>query len=371
MSKFQKNILFSVVALVIFAVIALVYNSPVISGNKSISQPDIVNYKGSAQEMVQHSQATGDETYWSNAMFSGMPTYQTGAQYPNHWIKKLDETLRFLPRPADYLFLMFAGFFLLGMVLFRNWKYAFLGACLFAMGSYFFQLFEAGHNSKAHAIAYFAPLTAGIILLYRKKYILGFILTTLFMALQLVANHPQMTFYLGLALLIYVIIQAVESVKSGEIKSFMISSVLALFAVILGLGMNATSALATFEYGQSSTRGKNDITLMEGQNQEGLNKDYITNWSYGKLETLNLFIPNFMGGGSIAPEGSKENLKAALGKAPSREEYEYFSQAIDYIPTYWGNQPFTSGPAYQGAIVILLFILGLFLVKGKMIPHQT
>ena len=366
MSKFQKNILFSVVALVIFAVIALVYNSPVISGNKSISQPDIVNYKGSAQEMVQHSQATGDETYWSNAMFGGMPTYQTGAKYPNHWIKKLDETLRFLPRPADYLFLMFAGFFLLGMVLFRNWKYAFLGACLFAMGTYFFQLFEAGHNSKAHAIAYFAPLTAGIILLYRKKYILGFILTTLFMALQLVANHPQMTFYLGLALLIYVIIQAVESVKSGEIKSFMMSSVLALFAVILGLGMNATSALATFEYGQSSTRGKNDITLMEGQNQEGLNKDYITNWSYGKLETLNLFIPNFMGGGSIAPEGSKENLKAALGKAPSREEYEYFSQAIDYIPTYWGNQPFTSGPAYQGAIVILLFILGLFLVKGKM-----
>lgn len=366
MSRFQQNILFSVVALVLFAAIAMVYNSPVISGKQAISQPDIVNYKGSAQEMVQHRQATGEETYWSNAMFGGMPTYQTGAQYPNHWIKKLDESLRFLPRPADYVFLLFSGFFLLGMVLFRNWKYAILGAFLFAMGTYFFQLFEAGHNSKVHAIAYFAPLTAGVILLYRKKYVLGFILTALFMALELVANHPQMTYYLGLGLLVYVIVQAVESVKKGEIKSFVVSSVLALFAVVLGLGMNATSALATYEYGQSSTRGANDISLIEGQNQKGLNKDYITNWSYGKLETLNLFIPNFMGGGSIAPEGSKENLKAALSKAQSREEYEYFTQAIDYIPTYWGNQPFTSGPAYQGAVVILLFILGLFLVKGKM-----
>lgn len=366
MSKFQQNILFSVVALVLFAAIAMVYNSPVISGKQAISQPDIVNYKGSAQEMVQHRQATGEETYWSNAMFGGMPTYQTGAQYPNHWIKKLDESLRFLPRPADYVFLLFSGFFLLGMILFRNWKYAILGAFLFAMGTYFFQLFEAGHNSKVHAIAYFAPLTAGVILLYRKKYVLGFILTALFMALELVANHPQMTYYLGLGLLVYVIVQAVESVKKGEIKSFVVSSVLALFAVVLGLGMNATSALATYEYGQSSIRGSNDISLIEGQNQKGLDKDYITNWSYGKLETLNLFIPNFMGGGSIAPEGSKETLKAALGKAQSREEYEYFAQAINYIPTYWGNQPFTSGPAYQGAIVILLFILGLFLVKGKM-----
>lgn len=316
--------------------------------------------------MQQFRQETGKQTYWSDAMFGGMPTYQTGAQYEHHWVKKLDETLRFLPRPADYMFLMFAGFFLLGMVLFRNWKFAFLGATLFAMGTYFFQLYEAGHNSKAHAIAYFAPLTAGVILLYRRNYIWGFILTALFMALQLVANHPQMTYYLGLALIIYVIIQAVDSFKKKEIKSFIISSALALFAVFLGLGMNASGALATLEYGESSTRGKNDVTLIEGQNHEGLNKDYITNWSYGTLETLNLFIPNFMGGGSVVPPEYKENTRASLTQAQSQEEYEYFAQAVDYIPTYWGTQPFTSGPAYQGAVVILLFILGLFLVKGKM-----
>lgn len=222
MNAFNKNIIFSLVALVLFALIAVAYNTPVLSGNKALSQPDIVNYKGSAQEMVQYQQATGEETYWSDAMFGGMPTYQTGAKYPNHWVKKVDEVFRFLPRPADYIFLMFAGFFVLGMVLFKDWKYAILGACLFAMGTYFFQLYEAGHNSKAHAIAYFAPLTAGIILLYRKKYVIGFILTALFMALELVANHPQMTFYLGLALIIYVIIEAVDKIKKGEVKSFVI-----------------------------------------------------------------------------------------------------------------------------------------------------
>lgn len=365
MSKFQKNILFSVMALVIFAIIALVYHSPVISGNQSISQPDIVNYKGSAQEMQQFREKTGNETYWSDAMFGGMPTYQTGAQYPNHWIKKIDETIRFLPRPADYMFIMFAGFFVLGIVLFRNWKYAFLGACLFAMGTYFFQLYEAGHNSKVHAIAYFAPLTAGVLLLYRKKYILGFLMTAFFMALELVANHPQMTYYLGLGLLIYVIIEGIESFKKGEVKSFVISSALALFAVILGLGMNATGAITSYEYGEASTRGKNDISLIEGKNQNGLDKDYITHWSYGKLETLNLFIPNFMGGGSAEPDTYKENLKESLTKAQSQEEYQYFSRAINYISTYWGDQPFTSGPAYQGAVVILLFFLGMFFVKGK------
>ncbi|MDO5655997.1 MAG: YfhO family protein [Flavobacteriaceae bacterium] len=366
MNTFTRSSLFILAALMVFAAIALLYNSPVISGQKAVSQPDIINYKGSAQEMYDYRQQTGEETYWSNAMFGGMPTYQTGAKYSGHWIKKLDETLRFLPRPADYMFLMFSGFFMLGLVLFRNWKYAFLGACLFAMCSYFFQLYEAGHNSKVHAIAYFAPLTAGVILIYRKKYILGFILTALFMALQLVANHPQMTYYLGLALVIYVVLQAIESVKTKQTKSFVISSAVALFAVILGLGMNASSALATYQYGQSSTRGNNDISLFQNQNQTGLNKDYITHWSYGKLETLNLFIPNFMGGSSVSPPEYKQHTQASLSRAQSPEEYEYFAGIVDYLPTYWGQQPFTGGPAYQGAVVILLFILGMFLVKGKM-----
>src|SRR5690606_3605613 len=146
---------------------------------------------------------------------------------------------------------------------------------------------------------------------------------------------------------------------------FIISSALAFFAVLLGMGMNATATLTSYEYAEVSTRGKNDISLIEGQNTTGLDKDYITNWSYGKLETLNLLIPNYMGGGSAEPDTYKENLKASLSRAQSQEEYQYFSQAINYISTYWGDQPFTSGPAYQGAVVILLFLLGLFFVKGR------
>lgn len=366
MKNINKNLLFGGIALIIFVLIALIYNSPVIGGNDALSQPDIINYKGSSQEMQEFRSATGEETYWSNAMFGGMPTYQTGAQYSHHFIKKIDEVLRFLPRPADYMFLMFAGFFFLGMVLFKNWKYAFLGACLFAMGTYFFQLYEAGHNSKVHAIAYFAPLTAGVILLYRKKYILGFLVTSFFMGLELVANHPQMTYYLGLALGIYVLIELIEKIKAKDLKSFIISSALALFAVLLGIGMNATSILSTYEYGQYSTRGKNDVTIFEGSNHNGLDKDYITQWSYGKLETLNLFIPNLMGGGSIAEPDTKLNLQKSIEQnAQSQEEYQYYMQVVNMIPTYWGAQPFTSGPAYQGAVVILLFILGFFFVKGK------
>lgn len=365
MKNLNKQFLFSFCALVIFALIALAYNSPILSG-KAISQPDIVNFRGSAQEMIEFQDKTNEPVYWSDAMFGGMPTYQTGASYTHNWIKKADEVLRFLPRPADYVFLYFLGFYFLGIVVFRNWKYAFLGALLFGMGTYFFIILEAGHNSKAHAIAYFAPLAASIILLYRKKYILGFLLTTFFMALQLVTNHPQMTYYFGFAMILFVIFEAIEKIKQKEILAFIKSSALALFAIILALGMNSESLLATYEYGQESIRGKNDVTLLENKNPDGLDKDYITNWSYGKLETLNLFIPNFMGGGSVGTDDYKTNLKSAIEKnVQSQEEYQYYIQAVNYLPTYWGTQPFTSGPAYQGAVVVFLFLLGLFFVRGK------
>ena len=156
----NKNLIFSVVSLVLFAILALVYNSAVLSGN-SIIQPDIVNYRGSAEEMKTFEKQTGENIYWSNAMFGGMPTYQTGAKYDYDFIKTVDHFFRFLPRPADYVFLLFAGFFILGMVLFKKWKYALAGSIFFAMGAYFFIIIGAGHNAKVHAIAYFAPLVAG------------------------------------------------------------------------------------------------------------------------------------------------------------------------------------------------------------------
>ncbi|MBA5629799.1 YfhO family protein [Moheibacter lacus] len=366
----NKNLIFSAFAIVVFAILAMVYSSPVLSDN-SIIQPDIVNYKGSAQEMQNFKDQTGENTYWSNAMFGGMPTYQTGAQYDFDLIKAIDHFIRFLPRPADYIFLLFAGFFILGMVLFKNWKYAFAGSVFFAVGAYFFIIIGAGHNAKVHAIAYFAPLVAGIILLYQRKFILGFLLTALFMGLELSANHPQMTYYLFLVMLVYFIFELIQAFKTKEIKSFAISTGLLIGACMIGVGLNSTRLLTTYEYSQETIRGKSEMTLLNDKN-DGLDHGYITNWSYGKLETFNLFIPNFMGGGSQPKEENLKNYVAEIQKQQYVVDLndEFNSQMFQYIATspvstYWGDQPGTSGPAYQGAVVVFLFLLGLFLVRNN------
>lgn len=366
----NKNLIFSAIAVVFFAILALVYNSPVLSDN-SIIQHDIVSYRGSAEEMKTFEKSTGENIYWSNAMFGGMPTYQTGAQYDNDFIKTVDKAFRFLPRPADYIFLLFSGFFILGMVLFKNWKYALAGSIFFAMGTYFFIIIGAGHNAKVHSIAYFAPLVAGIILLYQRKYLVGFILTTLFMGLELAANHPQMTFYLFLVMLVYFFVELYQAFKSKEFKPFAIATGLLVVASLLGAGMNATRLMTTFEYSQETIRGKSDMTLLQDKTS-GLDLDYITHWSYGKLETMNLFIPDFMGGGS---QPNQENLTNYIAEI-QKQQYvldtnnEFNAQAFEYlattpVSTYWGEQPGTSGPAYQGAVVVFLFLLGCFLVRNK------
>lgn len=371
----NKNLIFSAISLIAFAVLALVYCSPIFSDN-AIIQPDIVNYKGSAEEMLQYKEQTGENTYWSNAMFGGMPTYQTGAKYDNDFIKSIDHTLRFLPRPADYIFLLFSGFFILGMILFRNWKYALAGSVFFALGAYFYIIIGAGHNAKVHAIAYFAPLVGGIILLYQRKFILGFILTALFMGLELSTNHPQMTYYLFLVMLVYFIIELVQAIKKKEVKPFVISTGLLAVACLIGVGLNTTRLLTTYEYSQETIRGKSNLTILT-EKQNGLDHDYITNWSYGKLETFNLFIPNFMGGASQPKEENLKNYVTELQK----QQYildlkdEFNAQAFDYlasspVSTYWGEQPGTSGPAYQGAVVVFLFILGLFLVRNKWAKYK-
>lgn len=366
----NKNLIFSAIAIALFAILALVYCSPVLSGN-SILQPDIVNYKGSAEEMKTFEEMTGERIYWSNAMFGGMPTYQTGARYDNDFIKAVDHFFRFLPRPADYIFLLFAGFFILGIVLFKNWKYALAGSIFFAMGAYYYIIIAAGHNAKVHSIAYFAPLVAGIILLYQRKYILGFILTALFMGLELSASHPQMTYYLFLVMLVYFVVELVHAIKTKEIVAFAKSTALLVVACILGLGMNSARLMATYEYSKETTRGSSEMTLLQDKS-DGLDHDYITHWSYGKLETFNLFIPNFMGGPSQPEEKNLENYVNELQKQQyvvnmdDDFDYQVFSHlASSPVSTYWGEQPGTSGPAYQGAVVVFLFFLGLFLVRNQ------
>lgn len=369
MFKNKKNLIFVVASLVIFILLAVVYANPVISG-KRLMQHDIVFYKGGAEELLQYRANNDKETYWSDAMFGGMPTYQTGAQFRGDIIKKIDDLFLFLPKPASYLFLLFAGFFFLGMVAVRNWKYALLGATFFGLSTYFYIIIAAGHNGKVHTIAYFAPLLAGIILVYfRKKYILGFIVTALFAGLQICANHPQMTYYLFLGLGFLFLSELIRAIKGKiEWKHFLISSGIVGFAVIIGVGMNSQRLMANAEYVKETVRGKQILnTKSHTAGKSGMDRESITMWSYGKLETLNLFIPRLMGGGSQEPGSDKMMEKVqelAQENIRSQQEYEMMMKGFGSL-TYWGDQPSTSGPAYQGAVVCFLAVLGFFFARKK------
>lgn len=360
----NKKLIFIIGSIVAFIILALVYANPVLTG-KQLFQHDIVQYKGGAKELLDYRAQNGEETYWSDSMFGGMPTYQMGSQFRGDIIKNIDDVLSFLPKPANYIFLLFAGFFLLGMVVVRNWKYALLGATFFGLSTYFYIAIGAGHNGKIHTVAYFAPLLAGVLLVYiRKKYILGFIITALFMGLQIAANHPQMTYYLFIALGFLFLSEFIRAVQGKtDWKHFGISTGVLALAFLLGVGMNSQRIMANSEYITETIRGKqildNDIHSSE---KSGMDNESILMWSYGKLETLNLFIPRLMGGSSNE-EGSEKMMQKVQemvqSNVSSQEEMNQISKGFGAL-TYWGEQPITSGPAYQGAIVCFLAILGFF-----------
>ena len=370
MFKENKNIFYIAGSLILFIAIALIYTNPVFQG-KEIIQHDIVQYKGGAKELLDYRAKNGEETYWSDAMFGGMPTYQTGAQFRGDIIKHVDNALNFLPKPANYLFLLFAGFFLLGMTAVRNWKYALLGATFFGLSTYFYIIISAGHNGKVHTIAYFAPLLAGILLVYiRKKYLLGFVVTALFMGLQIAANHFQMTYYLFIGIGFLFLSELIRVLlKKSDWKHFGISSGVLALAFLLGIGMNSQRLLANREYAEETVRGK-QILEDEKQNhasKDGMNRDAMLMWSYGKLETLNLFIPRIYGGSSQEKGSDRimQNIQDLVQEnATSQEEVDNIMKGFS-SPTYWGEQPGTAGPAYQGAVVCFLAFLGFFFAPKK------
>ncbi|SDI73277.1 membrane protein YfhO [Chryseobacterium taeanense] len=365
----NKNLIYIAISLVVFIVLAFLYSTPVFTG-KQLFQHDIVQYRGGAKELLDYRADTGKETYWSDSMFGGMPTYQMGSQFKGDIIKQIDSKLNFFPRPVNYIFLLFAGFFLLGMVAVRNWKYALLGATFFGLSTYFYIAIAAGHNGKINTIEYFAPLLAGILLVYiRKQYIWGFIVTTLFMGLQIAANHPQMTYYLFLALGFLFLSELIRAIqKKIPMKHFLISSGIIAASCLIGVGMNSQRIMANSEYIKETVRGKQILTNdSHTEGKSGMDKESMLLWSYGKLETLNLFIPRLMGGGSQEPEGKEmmnrvqELVQENVG---SQAEMDRISKGFGSL-TYWGDQPGTSGPAYQGAIVCFLALLGFFFAWKK------
>lgn len=361
-----KNKLPYVVAIVLFVIASLLYFHPVLSGKK-IKQSDITQFKGMSKEIVDYREATGEEPYWLGNAFSGMPAYQVSAYYPNDFVRYIDKCLRFLPRPADYLFLYFAGFFFLLTALKVDWKLAVLGSLSFGFSTYLIIIFGAGHNAKAHAIAYMPFVLAGVLYVFQRKYLIGFVVTAIAMALEIYANHPQMTYYLGFCLLILGIVQLVEAYKTKVLSIFGKQVAILLVAMCIGLAVNAPRLLAMKEYADYSTRGKSELTINpDGSKKEkssGLDKAYITEYSYGIWETFNLFIPGFKGGGTVEKLGENsafyQVLEERAGKKVAKEN-------AAQVLTYWGTQPIVEAPAYIGAIVFFLFFLGVFLVKGRM-----
>lgn len=365
----NKNLIYIAISLVVFIVLAFLYSTPVFTG-KQLFQHDIVQYRGGAKELLDYRANTDSETYWSDSMFGGMPTYQMGSQFKGDIIKIIDSKLNFFPRPVNYLFLLFAGFFLLGMVVVRNWKYALLGATFFGLSTYFYIIIAAGHNGKVNTIEYFAPLLAGILLVYiRKSYIWGFIVTTLFMGLQIAANHPQMTYYLFIALGFLFLSELIRAIqKKTPMKHFLISTGIIAAACVIGVGMNSQRIMANAEYVKETVRGKQILdNESHTSGKSGMDKESMLMWSYGRLETLNLFIPRLMGGGSQEPEAKDIMNKAqelVQENVTSQAEMDRVSKGFGSV-TYWGDQPGTSGPAYQGAIVCFLALLGFFFAWKK------
>lgn len=353
-------------ALVFFLIAALAYFYPVLQG-KVIYQSDIVQYTGMAREQTDFRKETDTEPYWTNSAFGGMPTYQLGANYPHNYIKQLDRALRFLPRPADYLFLYFLGFYILLCCMKIDYRLAVIGALAFGFSTYLIIILGVGHNAKAHAIAYLPMLLGGILLTFRKQYIWGFALTAVAMALEIMANHYQMTYYFMLLVLVIGAVYLVDAIRNKQLPHYFKSVGILLLAVALGIAANTSSLLATKEYADWSTRGKSSLTIEpDGSartNTGGLDREYITQYSYGIAESLNIFIPRLFGGSNSENLGEDSKTYTYL-----TEQGLSRSMALEFasgLPLYWGDQPIVAGPAYIGAIVFFLFILGIFLVHGK------
>ncbi len=356
--KFMPHI----TAVILFVIISITYFHPLLEG-KELLQPDITQFRGMAREIYEHREETGEEALWTNAMFSGMPAYLISIRYPFNLVRYADRLLSLgIPRPAKYLFLSLAGFYIL-MLAFRvdPWL-AIAGALAFGFSTYFFIIEAAGHNTKAHAMSYMAPILAGVVLAFKGKVRLGAVLLGLFLALQIFTNHLQITYYTMLIVIVYGIYELVHAIRQKTVQQFFRTLMILTIPVLLAVASNFTNLYLVWEYGQYSMRGPAELTSRQEVRTGGLDRDYILDdYSYGIAETMNLMIPNFKGGASSYDLGTGSELYEVLTEHGVQGAREIVSSA----PVYWGGQRFTAGPVYIGAAVIFFFVLGMFSVRGR------
>ncbi|MBO4892661.1 MAG: YfhO family protein [Prevotella sp.] len=354
-----KKCLPDVLAVLLFAVLAFAYFFPADIEGRILYRHDASAGRGAGQEGIEYLQKTGERSRWTNALFGGMPTYQMAPSY--HSTDNLTQAINayhlWLPENVWYVFAYLLGFYILLRAFDFRQHLAALGSIIWAFSTYFLIIIAAGHIWKVWALAYLPPLIAGIVLAYRGKYLWGFIVTAIFTAFEINANHVQMTYYYAFIILFLIIAWLVEAIREKQLVRFAKATGVALAAGILGLCMNLSNLYHTWQYSQESMRGKSELVKQNAANQtnSGLERDYITQWSYGIGETWTLLVPNTKGGASV-PLSHNET---AMAKADPN-----FMEIYNQIGQYWGEQPGTSGPVYVGAFVMFLFILGLFIVKG-------
>ena len=359
MRKFKK-ISPHLIVILLFVGISFTYFSPVLQG-KLLNMADITHHKGMSKEVTDFREATGEEALWTNSMFSGMPAYQISTRSNGNLIQYVAKTISLgIPRPANLLFLYLLGFYLLLLSLKVDYRLSAAGAIAFAFSSYFFIIIMAGHMTKALAIAYLPMVVAAVLYTYRGRMLLGGVLTALTVALELYANHLQITYYLVLMLILIGLVQFIKDFKANNLMDFSKRSGVLILAALLASATAFTRLSTTMEYGTESTRGKSELTNNLDNKTSGLDKDYATSWSYGIAETFTLLIPNFYGGASQGKLTTDSETYQAIKRAPNAK------QLIKQLPLYWGTQPFTSGPTYAGSIVMFLFIFGLLFVKSEM-----
>ena len=359
--KTLKRFLPDILVVLLFAVIAFAYFFPADTEGRILYRHDSSAGRGSGQELTEYYQRTGERTRWTNSLFSGMPTYQMAPSYDSQQV--LNEVGKFyhlwLPENVWYVFAYLLGFYILLRAFDFRRELAVLGSIIWAFSSYFFIIIAAGHIWKVIALAYLPPMIAGIVLAYRGKYVWGFVITALFTALEIQANHVQMTYYYLFIIAFMVLAYLWDAVRNHRLAQFGKATGVCFVAAALGVVINLSNLYHTWQYTQESMRGKSELVKKNSANQtsSGLDRDYITQWSYGIDETWTLLVPNTKGGAS---------MPLAMNEKAMQKADPQFYQIYQQLGQYWGNQPGTSGPVYVGAFVLMLFVLGLFIVKGPM-----
>lgn len=357
------------VALVLFYALSLLYFSPVMEG-KQLVQSDLKNWQGMNQEIDEHRLLFDEEPLWTGSMFSGMPAYQISVQWTGNLLRFADDAFHgFLPRPASFLFLYLLGMYILMRCLRIDPWLSIVGAIAFGFSSYFFVILEAGHNGKANAIGYMPMVLGATVVLFRDKAWWGAALLALFMGLEIAMNHLQVTYYLGMVLVLFVMAEALRAVREVRVPDLLQRAAWGLGALLLALGCNLGNLWSTYEYGKFTTRGKSELTIQaDGSSAAdirttGLDRDYVTQWSYGKQESFSLLVPNAKGGASGSIVRTREDMNAITDPAFRNALMKEY-QGGGYVNSYWGDQSFTSGPVYLGALVVLLLLLALARVEG-------